>query len=308
MAPEGLLESVYGPKSDVWAFGVLLFEMLHGDPPLGFCNAEHELKMHITKPINQRAFKATIPQDLRDLITKCLEVDMRRRISMRDIQFHPYMQRISRELGRLSGDRRNSRFSTMQSNYRADLVRSNSTSKIEMRNRFGVNRTDMVSEEKYRHSGGYDTTTLTPTKPHQLNVNVVSPIQSQSPGMLMQQQNSMYSPNGLLNSVFAQENLKSKLNIFSQASGVTSTTSGSEAGMMNFDEGLQMLHYCRLLYKSIGLINKCSRVAMLKLVDYYINWLLDMLNDVMQRTPIDGSDRQKKLKNVLVEYHNRYNR
>lgn len=147
MAPEGLLESVYGPKTDVWAFGVLMFEMLHGDPPLGFCNAEQELKMHIMKPLNPRAFKATIPQDLRDLIVKCLEVDLRKRISMRDIQFHPYIQRITMELGRngISGDRRNSRLATMQANYRIDLSRSNSTSKMEMRPRFGINRTEMVS-------------------------------------------------------------------------------------------------------------------------------------------------------------------
>jgi hypothetical protein len=69
-----------------------------------------------------------------------------------------------------------------------------------------------------------------------------------------------------------------------------------------------MLHYCRLLYKTIGLITKSNRVALLKLVDYYTNWLLDTLDDLQDRTPTDGSDRQKKLKGVLVEYQNRYNR
>jgi serine/threonine protein kinase len=150
MSPEGLLQSTYGPKSDVWALGVLLFEMLHGDPPMGFCNSESELKMHINKPINPKAFKPTIPHDLRDLIIKCLEVDYRKRISMQDIQFHPYIQRVSKELGRnlhtMDTSRRNSRFSATQSNYRTDLARSNSASHLDMRSRFGANRSDLVSE------------------------------------------------------------------------------------------------------------------------------------------------------------------
>lgn len=56
--------------------------------------------MHISRPIDQRSFKLSVPQDLKDLIIKCLDVDWRRRISMRDIQFHPYITRILRELGR----------------------------------------------------------------------------------------------------------------------------------------------------------------------------------------------------------------
>jgi serine/threonine protein kinase len=150
MSPEGLLQSTYGPKSDVWALGVLIYEMLHGDPPLGFCNAESELKMHITRPLNPRTFKATIPHDLRDLIVKCLEVDYRKRISMQDIQFHPYMQRLSKELGRglhlVDPARRNSRFSATQSNYRADNNRSNSATHVETRSRFGGSRNDLASE------------------------------------------------------------------------------------------------------------------------------------------------------------------
>jgi hypothetical protein len=30
MSPEGFIENIYGPKTDIWAFGVLIFEMLHG--------------------------------------------------------------------------------------------------------------------------------------------------------------------------------------------------------------------------------------------------------------------------------------
>ena len=29
MAPEGILQNMYGPKTDVWAFGVLTYELYH---------------------------------------------------------------------------------------------------------------------------------------------------------------------------------------------------------------------------------------------------------------------------------------
>lgn len=75
---------------------------------------------------------------------------------------------------------------------------------------------------------------------------------------------------------------------------------------------MYLLHYCRLLYKTVGLMNKASRVAMLNfngcpLSDCYSNWLLDSLEDLEQRTPaVEASERQCKLKAVLHEYLRRY--
>ena len=37
MSPEGFKHSIYGPKTDVWAFGALVFELLHGDTPYASC-------------------------------------------------------------------------------------------------------------------------------------------------------------------------------------------------------------------------------------------------------------------------------
>lgn len=37
MSPEGYVQNLYGPKTDVWAFGVLVYEMLHGKQPLLDC-------------------------------------------------------------------------------------------------------------------------------------------------------------------------------------------------------------------------------------------------------------------------------
>jgi serine/threonine protein kinase len=37
MSPEGLLNNLYGPKTDIWSFGIIVFELLHGYTPLGSC-------------------------------------------------------------------------------------------------------------------------------------------------------------------------------------------------------------------------------------------------------------------------------
>ncbi len=40
MSPEGLISQVYGPKTDVWSFGVMIYELIHGKPPLANCKTE----------------------------------------------------------------------------------------------------------------------------------------------------------------------------------------------------------------------------------------------------------------------------
>ena len=38
MSPEGLIDNLYGPKTDVWALGVLIYELTHSTTPLAHCN------------------------------------------------------------------------------------------------------------------------------------------------------------------------------------------------------------------------------------------------------------------------------
>lgn len=67
---------------------------MHGDTPLGFCKTEAELKHHIVTPLPMERIKHNLPIDMKDLIKKCLEIDERKRISMKDIEYHPYLQTI----------------------------------------------------------------------------------------------------------------------------------------------------------------------------------------------------------------------
>lgn len=44
MAPEGYIDNVYGPKTDVWSLGILLVELLTGKTPFSACKNEQELR------------------------------------------------------------------------------------------------------------------------------------------------------------------------------------------------------------------------------------------------------------------------
>lgn len=65
MSPEGLLNNVYGPKTDVWAYGIFIYELLHGKTPYSRCNSESDLKREIQIPIQYTSMKNTLSFDLR---------------------------------------------------------------------------------------------------------------------------------------------------------------------------------------------------------------------------------------------------
>ena len=69
---------------------------------------------------------------------------------MKDVQYHPYIQRAMRELGRTSTQpllpiNRNTQFSAAKSGHRQDLNRSNSAATLDVRNQLAR---PSVSEQK----------------------------------------------------------------------------------------------------------------------------------------------------------------
>lgn len=91
MSPEGLITNMYGPKTDVWAFGVFIYEMLHGDTPLAFCQSEQELYTNLKIPTTKDRMLPNLSNELKDLIMKCLEVDEKKRFSFQEMYHHPYI-------------------------------------------------------------------------------------------------------------------------------------------------------------------------------------------------------------------------
>lgn len=72
MAPEGILHNVYGPKTEVWALGILVYELFHGSSPYIYCKTEEDLKRSVTIPLNWNQLRADLSQDIKEFILTCL--------------------------------------------------------------------------------------------------------------------------------------------------------------------------------------------------------------------------------------------
>lgn len=96
MAPEGYINNLYGPKTDVWAFGVLLYELVEGKPPCNECRSQAELKVRLLKQIDGSSFKSDISAELKSLIIHCLNISPSLRISIFDIEHTEWMRKALR--------------------------------------------------------------------------------------------------------------------------------------------------------------------------------------------------------------------
>jgi len=83
MSPEQARGKKVDKRSDIWAFGVLLFEMLTGERLFGGETVSDVLAAVLTREPNLSALPAATPPSVRRLLGRCLEKDPRKRL--RDI-------------------------------------------------------------------------------------------------------------------------------------------------------------------------------------------------------------------------------
>ncbi|CAD8100483.1 unnamed protein product [Paramecium primaurelia] len=89
MSPQAF-KNRYSEKSDIWALGVSLFELLFGQVPWQ-AGTERELAQKMaTVPVN---FPGHISDECRDFIQRCLIVDEYRRATVEELERHIWLQK-----------------------------------------------------------------------------------------------------------------------------------------------------------------------------------------------------------------------
>jgi serine/threonine protein kinase len=81
MSPEQARGLAVDKRTDIWAFGCVLYEMLTGARAFGGDETTDTLAFIITRPVEWTALPPATPPEIRTLLRRCLEKDRRERLA-----------------------------------------------------------------------------------------------------------------------------------------------------------------------------------------------------------------------------------
>ena len=91
MAPEMIFDKHYDYRVDIWALGILLYELLHGYAPFEGDSA-NEVRSEILN--GKLRLDPSLSPNAQDLIFQILKIDPEQRISLKEIKKHAWIKEM----------------------------------------------------------------------------------------------------------------------------------------------------------------------------------------------------------------------
>jgi serine/threonine protein kinase len=90
MAPERLMKEGYGFRAEIYAIGIILFEMIYGFQP--FAAADTVMALYRAQAGFELPKERVLPVEAQDMLMRCLQTDQHHRPSISDILSHPFVK------------------------------------------------------------------------------------------------------------------------------------------------------------------------------------------------------------------------